>query len=138
MKQKNCCYTPVTDMYFPWPRYKTKLMQVLIMLMVLLLMMMKVPPSSFRTHTLMQTSFWRQLSSWLRPESATQRKSTRQPDTWKSESRTLSDESNTGSFCLTCLSPSTHTLRRWDTHSQISCCCQRVLPKLILNLFSDV
>ncbi len=113
----NCCCTPNLNMHSPRPWYKTKLMQVLIMLMVLLSMMFKVPPSSFRTHTLMQTSCWRQLSSWLRPESATQRKSTRQPDTWRSEFRTLSAESNTGSCCSTCLSPSTRTLRRWDTQT---------------------
>lgn len=91
------------------------------------------PPRPSRTHTLMQTSCWRQPSSWLRPESATRRRSTRQPDTWKSESRTLSAESNTGSCCWTCRSPSTHTPRRWGhtqthtetqkgTHSQTSCC----------------
>lgn len=91
------------------------------------------PPRPSRTHTLMQTSCWRQPSSWLRPESATRRRSTRQPDTWKSESRTLSAESSTGSCCWTCPSPSTHTPRRWGhtqmhtetqkgTHSQTSCC----------------
>lgn len=69
---------------------------------------------SCRTHTPTQTSCWRRRSSWLRLESATQRRSTRQPDTWKFAFRTLSAEWNTGSYCSTCPSPSTRTQRRWE------------------------
>lgn len=116
----NCCYVSVwTHMYVHSVYYVTTDDDD------------DVPSSPGRTHTLMQTSCWRQPSSWLRPESVTPRRSTRQPDTWRSESRTLSGGWNTGSCCWTCPCPSTRTPKRWDTdtimetqtgtHCQASC-----------------
>lgn len=95
---------------------------------------------AFRTHTPMRTSCWRQLSSWHRLESVTQRRSTRQLDTWKSGSRTLSVESNTGSCCWISPSPSTHTPKRWETqeatHSKAPCCFLRVREIQSVDLLS--
>lgn len=124
-------YMAFTSVYVPWPRYEATSTQLLTVLTVLLRMTMttKGLSSPLRTHTPMRTNCWRRLSSWLRLESATRRKSTRQPDTWRSGSRTLSGESNTGSCCSTCLSPSTHTPRRWDSMTQ---------KDSKRNIFSDI
>lgn len=90
--------------------------------------------TSFRTHTPTQTSCWRRQSSWLRPESATPRRSTRRPDTSRSESRTLCGGSSTGSYCWTCPCPSTRTPRRWETqtspqqHNTTQCTLSGVPP----------
>lgn len=66
-----------------------------------------------RTRTPTRRSCWKLQSNWRRRASATRRRSTRQPGTWKCASRTLCAGWSRGSSSWTCRSPSTPTPRRW-------------------------
>lgn len=67
---------------------------------------------SCRTHTPMQTSCWRRPSSLPKRASATPRRSTRPPTSWRTGSKTLFAAWSSARSCWTCPSPSTRTSKR--------------------------